>query len=171
MSTQELRHPEDGVGGAALLLTNHLPSHEDAAHSTGGAQLPLRLHPLRGETRLRQGLPVAVVEGHLHGFGLLREGLGGLCEETEASNTVQSGAWLKGSPAPSSLPGPGSPRLASPDVPSLSPFPSPGQNQEPCTQRATGEMGAEWTTEIAASLFLSYRELQSLTAQRKAPER
>ena len=108
------------------------------------------------------------MERHLHRFGLLGEGLRSLCEETEAGNTVQSGAWLKGSPAPSSLPGPGSPRLASADVPSLSPFPSPGQNQEPCTQRATGELGAERTTQIAASLFLSYTQPQSLTTQRES---
>lgn len=65
----------DAVGGAALQLTDHLPGHEDTAHSTGGTQLPLRLQPLRGETRLWQGVSVAVVGGHLHRFGLLREGL------------------------------------------------------------------------------------------------
>lgn len=69
------RCPEDGVGGAAFRLTDDLPGHEDAAHSTGGAQLPLRLQPLRGETRLGQGVLVAVLEGHLCGFGLLGDGL------------------------------------------------------------------------------------------------
>lgn len=88
------RGGEDGAGGAAVLLTDHLPSHEDAAHGTGGAQLPLCLQPLGGEAGLWQRVPVAVVEGHLHRFGVLGEGLRGLCEETEVGSTIQPGADL-----------------------------------------------------------------------------
>lgn len=42
-----------------------------------------------GETRLRQGLPVAVVEGYLHGFGLLREGGSGASIEEELRQATQ----------------------------------------------------------------------------------